>query len=142
MKKLSIVALLLLAVIVSAAADKDLSPLIGTWVNQEYDGTRNPPKFVYKADGIVEEYGTSYAKEPSILWKFTVEEAWQDSEGVHWYKVIATQIQTRNERIAYLLIRISPDGKTYEEDYIRLNHREFSTELNPRSYFYKILYRD
>jgi hypothetical protein len=71
-----------------------------------------------------------------------VENAWQDAEGAHWYKVIATKIETQEDRFWYLLIRISPDGTTYEEDCLRGNLREFATEINPKSYFYNILYRE
>jgi len=142
MKKLFVISLLLLAMILPAAADTDLSPLVGTWVNPEYNPTRKTPKFVYKTDGIVEEYATTYTTEPSYVITYTVEEAWQDAEGAYWYKVIATKIETQENRFWYLLIRISPDGTTYEEDYIRGNLREFATELNTKSYFYKILYRE
>ena len=140
MKKLSIIALLLLAMILPAAADTDLAPLIGTWVNPEYNPTRKTPKFVYKADGTGESYATTSAEEPSYVWTYRVEEAWQDAEGARWYKIVATKIETQEDRFWYLLIRISPDGTTYEEDLIRVNLREFPTELNPKSYFYKILY--
>ena len=53
MKKLIIIPLLL-AVIISAAADTDLSPLLGSWANPEYNPTRKTPRFVYMADGIGE----------------------------------------------------------------------------------------
>ena len=142
MKKLICISLLLLAVILAAGADADLTPLIGTWVNTEYNPTRKIPKIVYKADGTGEEYATTYASEPSYRFTYTVEEAWQDAEGVHWYKVIATKIETQENRFWYLLVRISPDGTTYEEDCLRMNHREFATELNPNSYFYKIRNRE
>ena len=142
MKKLFVISLLLLAMIFPAAADTDLAPLIGTWVNPEYNPTRKGPKVVYLADGTGETYGTTYAEAPSHVWTYTVEEAWQDPEGAHWYKIVAVKIQTREDRFWYLLVRVSPDGTTCEEDYIRQNLREFATELNPNSYFYKIYYRE
>lgn len=142
MKKLFVISLLLLAVIVSAAADTDLSPLIGTWANPEYNPTRQGPKTVFLADGIGESYATTYAVEPSFVWTYAVEEAWQDAEGASWYKVIETKIQTLEDRFWYILIRISPDQTTYERDYIRGNLREFPTEINPKSYFYRIFYRE
>ena len=135
--------LLLLAVILSAAADVDLSPLLGAWVNPEYGGTRKVPKFVYLADGILESYGATYAAEPSMVWTYTIEEAWQDSEGAYWYKNVATLRSADSRlRVLYRLVWISPDGTTYEDDCIRVNHQEFPTEINPKSYFYKILYRE
>jgi len=142
MKKFFVISLLLLAVIVSAAADTDLESLIGTWVNPEYNPTRKTPKIMYKADGIGESYATTYAEDPSYVWTYTVEETWQDAEGAKWYKIVAKKIQTREDRFWYLLIRINPDGTTCEEDFIRVNHREFATELNPNSYFYKIWNRE
>lgn len=142
MKKLFVIAVLLLAILLPAAADTDLSPLLGPWVNPEYNPTRKTPKFVYTAAGTVEEYATTYAKEPTSVFTYTVEEAWRDPEDAYWYKIVATKIQTHESRFYYLLIRISPDGTTYEEDYIRGNLREFPTEINPKSYFYKILYRE
>ena len=39
MKKLFFISLLLVAMIFPAAADTDLAPLIGTWVNPEYNPT-------------------------------------------------------------------------------------------------------
>ena len=95
---------------------------------------------MYIATGTVEEYATTHAKKPSSVFTYTVEEAWQDPKGAYWYKIVATKIQTLELRFYYLLIRISPDGTTYEEDYIRGNLREFPAEINPKSYFYKILY--
>ena len=142
MRKLITISCLLLVIALPAAADTDLSPLLGTWANPEYNPTRHAPKFTYKPDGTVEDYATTYAKEPTSVFSFTVEEAWRDAEGAHWYKIVATKIQTLETRFYYLLIRISPDGATYEEDYIRGNLREFPTEINPKSYFYKILYRE
>ena len=142
MRKLITISCLLLSIAWPAAAETDLSPLLGTWVNPEYNPLRKPPMFVYKTDGTVEEYSTTYATEPSMVFTYTVEEAWQDAEGAHWYNIVATKIQTLETRFWYLLIRISPDGTTYEEDYIRGNLREFATEINPKSYFYKILYRE
>ena len=141
MKKLVVITLLL-AVILPAAADTDLSPLLGTWVNPEYNPTRKPPKFVYIADGTIEEYATTTASEPSYRFTYKVEEAWQDAEGTHWYNIVATKIETQENRFWYLLIRISADESTYEEDYIRSDLQEFATEINPKSYFYKILYRE
>jgi len=142
MKKLFVISLLLLAMILPASADTGFSPLVGTWVNPEYNPTRKGPKAVYLADGTGESYPTTYAAEPSMVWTYTVEDAWLDVEGAHWYKIVAVKIQTLENRFWYLLIRISPDGTTYEEDCIRGNLREFATELNTKSYFYKILYRE
>jgi hypothetical protein len=142
MKKLFVISLLLLATMLPLAAETDTSLLIGTWVNPEYDATRKVPKFVFTADGEIEEFATTYAKEPTTFFTYTVEEAWQDAECVHWYKIVAVKIQTQEDRFWYLLIRISPDQTTYEEDYLRGNLREFATEINPKSYFYKILYRE
>ena len=143
MKKLFVISLLLLAMVFPAAADTDLSPLPGTWINPEYDATRKVPKFVIKADGEIEEYATTYATEPTTFLTYTVEETWQDAGGAYWYKMVATlRSADARSRVAYLLVRISPDGTTYEEDYIRVNHQEFPTEINPRSYFYKIFHRE
>jgi len=82
------------------------------------------------------------ATKPYNVYTYTVEEAWQDAEGAYWYNIVAVKIQTQENRFWYLLIRISPDGTTYEEDCIRADHREFPTEINPKSYFYNILYRE
>jgi hypothetical protein len=144
MKRLSIISLLLLAVILPAAAETDTSLLIGTWVNPEYNPVRRSPKVVFKADGIGESYATTYAAEPSFVWTYTVEEAWQDAGGAYWFKKNVATLRSADSRsrVFYLLVRISPDRTTYEEDYIRENLREFATEINPRSYFYKILYRE
>ena len=142
MKKLFVIALLLLVMAVSAVPEEDLSPLLGTYANPEYNPTEETPKLVYTADGIGESYATTYAKEPTNVWTYTVEEAWQDAEGAYWYKIVATRIQTLQTLFLYLLVRISPDGTTYEEDCIRKNLREFPTEINPKSYFYRILYRE
>jgi hypothetical protein len=80
MKKLCIIALLLLVVIFQAAADTDLTPLLGAWVNPEYNSKEETPKIVYMADGIGESYGTTYAEKPTYVWTYTVEEARQDAE--------------------------------------------------------------
>jgi hypothetical protein len=72
MKKLFVIALLLLAMILPALADTDLSPLIGTWVNPENNPIRKIPKIVYKADGTGGEYATTYAITPSYAFAYTV----------------------------------------------------------------------
>jgi len=144
MKRLSIISLLLLAVILPAAAETDTSLLIGTWVNPEHDGTWKVPKFVYRSNGTGEEYASTYATEPTTFFTWTVEETWQDAGGAYWFKKNVATLRSADSRsrVFYLLVRISPDRTTYEEDYIRENLREFATEINPRSYFYKILYRE
>ena len=141
MKKFLVIAVLL-SITLPVAADTDLAPLLGTWVNSEYNPTRKGPKAVFLADGTGESYATTYAEVPSRVWTYNVEEGWQDAEGAYWYKIVAVKIQTLEDRFWYLLVRISPDGTTYEEDYIRVNHREFATELKPNSYFYKIWNRE
>ncbi len=93
---------------------------------------------MYKSDGTIEGYATTYATEPTYVYTCTVEEAWKDQEGVHWYKLVATL----DWRFYYLLIRISPDGMTYEEDQIREHLREFPSVIDPESYFYATYYRE
>jgi hypothetical protein len=141
MKKLLLIACLLAALWLPAAAEADLTPLVGTWVNPAYNPTRQPPKFVYKPDGTGEEYPTTDAATPSMLFSFTVEESWRDAEGATWYKIFALKLQTQQERFWHLLIRISPDGTTYEEDHLGVNKGEYPDALDPERYFYKILYR-
>jgi hypothetical protein len=144
MKKILLIACLLPAFCLPAvveAEEVDLAPLLGTWVNPEYNPTRQAPKFVIKADGTIEEYQTTSATTPSYLFSYTFEEAWQDEEGATWYKMVAVKIQTRENYFWYLLIRISPDGSSYEEDCIGNNVRKFAPRIDPESYFYKILYR-
>ena len=53
MRKLITISCLLLSIAWPAAAETDLSPLLGTWVNPEYNPTRHAPKFTYKPDGTV-----------------------------------------------------------------------------------------
>ena len=145
MKRILVISCILLATCLPAAAEAeevDLAPLLGTWVNPEYNPTRKSPKFVYRADQTLEGYSTTTATVPYNVYTYTVEEAWRDAEGAHWYKLVATKTQTLEERFWYLLIRIGPDGSIYEEDYIRGNLKEFVTALDPESYFYKILYRE
>ncbi len=143
MKNLINLVFLLSVLSVAMLSAEEVSTLVGTWINPEYNATHKTPKFVYSPDGrTIEAYATTYAKRLSKLYSYTVEETWQDSDGAQWYKVIATRIQTVENRFVYLLIRISPDGLTYEEDLIRGNLREFAEELNPESYFYKKFERE
>jgi len=144
MKKAMILSCLLLAFCLPAvveAEEVDLAPLLGTWTNPEYNPVRRTPKIVFQADGTGASYQTTHAEVPSRTWTYTVEEAWQDAEGARWYKIVAVKTQTLEERFWYLLVRIAPDGSTYEEDFLRVNLREFADALNPGSYFYKIYYR-
>jgi len=138
MRKLLVISWVLLATILPVTAETDISPLLGTWVNPQYDAERQAPWFVYKPDGTLEGYATTYAAEPTHVYTYTVEEEWKDPEGVYWYKLVATL----DWRFYYLLIRISPDGMTYEEDQIRENLREFPSVINPKSYFYATYYRE
>jgi hypothetical protein len=144
MKKIMFISWLLLAFCLPAAAEAeeaDLAPLLGTWVNPEYNPTRKPPKFVFKADGTGEEYPTTYATTPCLLFSYTIEEAWGDADGATWYKILAIKLQTQKNRFWHLLVRIGPDGTTYEEDHLGTNRSEYPDALDPESYFYKILYR-
>ena len=129
---------MLLAIVLPAAAQMDYSLLLGTWVNPQYDTERQVSRWVWKSDGTLEEYYTTYATEPLYVFTFTVEEEWKDLEGVHWYKVVATL----DWRFYYLLIRISPDGMTYEEDLKRYHLREFTSVIDPESYFYATYKRE
>jgi hypothetical protein len=82
MKKLFVISLLLLVVALSAAPEEDLFPLIGTWVNPEYNSTEGSPKLVYMADEIGESYGTTYAEKPTYVWTYMVEKAWRGADGI------------------------------------------------------------
>ena len=142
MKKLLIMSWVLLAIALPSTAQTDLSLLLlGTWVNPQYDTERQTPKFEYKPDGMYNSYGATYATKPSNVWTFTVEEEWKDSEGVHWYKIVFQYLPV-DWRVYYYLIRISPDGMTYEEDAIRSHLREFPSVIDPESYFYAIYKRE
>ena len=141
MKKLLIIACMLLAIVLPAVAETDLSLLIGSWVNPQYDAERQSSRFEYKSDGTYSLYPTTYATKPSNVYTFTVEEEWKDSEGVQWYKIVFTVIPP-DWRFWYYLIRISPDGMIYEEDLIRAHLREFPSSIDPESYFYAIYKRE
>ena len=132
---------MLLAIVLPAVAETDLSLLIGSWVNPQYDTENNSSRFEYKSDGTYSSYPTTYATKPSTVYTFTVEEEWKDSEGVHWYKIVFQHISVDWE-FFYYLIRISSDGMTYEEDQIRAHLREFPSSIDPESYFYTIYKRE
>ncbi len=142
MKKLLAISWVLLAIVLPVAAETNLSLLLlGTWVNPQYDTERQYSRFEYKSDGTYSLYPTTYATKPGNVYTFTVEEEWKDFEGVHWYKIVFTVIPL-DWRFYCYLIRISPDGMTYEEDLIRENLREFPSVIDPESYFYAIYKRE
>jgi beta-lactamase regulating signal transducer with metallopeptidase domain len=98
-------------------------PLVGAWVNPEYEGPNSQTsRFVIYPDGKQLEYLKIRDIEPAWGSMLTVEEKWIDRQGNHWYKVHGTGdrygaiISIVNEcgREGYSLVRINAAGTVLE----------------------------
>jgi hypothetical protein len=89
--RLSSLCLLVLLWMVNGAARPSAlepdDPLIGTWVNDRYNGNADfSARFVIFPDCRELDYDSVASTEPEYETRFTVDETWTDSEGNHWYK--------------------------------------------------------
>jgi hypothetical protein len=80
--------LLALGCATGAVVVKADDPLFGTWINEEYGGVSksSPQKCVIFSAGRELDYKTMSDAQPEWEGRFTIEKAWVDEEGNHWYK--------------------------------------------------------
>jgi hypothetical protein len=86
-----VLCLCLLAALFAAAAQLSAlepdDPLLGTWVNAQYEGNAaSSAKFILFPDGRELDYDRLTSPEPEYEGWVTVDETWTDEEGNHWYK--------------------------------------------------------
>jgi len=106
-------------------------PLFGTWVNEQYDqaGTSYFAKRVYLPDGRELDYDYIAATEPSRECRDTIDKAWIDAEGNHWYRIHTIGWQYPNKELQverFSLSRISARGTVLEQ---LSGHYDYPEEL-------------
>ncbi|MGA2766240.1 MAG: M56 family metallopeptidase [Spirochaetia bacterium] len=111
-------------------------PLFGTWVNAEYDASPrfDTGKFIVKPDGHKLDYRHIADTKPFGEYWDTVDKAWIDSTGRHWYrlKVVGWCGPVSGGKIeGFGLARISPDGDTIETVFTEYGYPEDVSPLGP-----------
>ena len=123
----------------------EISPLVGTWVNSEYDGSMIDPTIMGFPAKIVSEqegeviFGSWYLNaddiEPLGTAPLNMEEEWYDEEGnyylTHWS-------YAGDPPVIYQLFRVSADGQILE---MMIDFNNYPAEIDPSFETYGILYR-
>jgi len=112
-RTLIIVIVLLLVVSVSFAEDKiSIDPMVGTWINTDYDKIDKWGKFIIKPDFTIEAFDDPARKPLPATFTFTVNESWSDAEGNIYYKV--TIKRPGYGRITYELWKLHSSQTVFE----------------------------
>jgi beta-lactamase regulating signal transducer with metallopeptidase domain len=96
-------------------------PLFGTWANSAYDSAavEISAKMVLSADGGEIDYRKTMDAQPYAEGKLTLEVAWVDAEGNHWYKLLWVgdyhPLPLKEPRFsAYVLTKVNAAGDVLE----------------------------
>jgi beta-lactamase regulating signal transducer with metallopeptidase domain len=111
-------------------------PLFGTWKNVAYDASRldSCAKWSITADGHEYDYRRFNDTNPVSERWHTIEKAWVDAAGAHQYrsKIITWIYPGRAGKCeGFLLVRISPDGNTFESVFAQYGYPDEVTRLGP-----------
>jgi hypothetical protein len=105
----------------------DLTDLVGTWINSEYDRTgENEAKMTVDADGKELVYYKIADKEPAHTGRIAVTESWHDFRGNAWLKVVCTFDDIGIK--LYGLTRLGNHGREWEGCYSQVR---FPSKLTP-----------
>jgi hypothetical protein len=95
-------------------------PLLGTWVNSDYDVRifENIAKIIISADGIKLDYLKISDTGPLSKTILTIEETWTDTDGNRWYKIQALTVEypfpLEEPFKRYILAKVNEAGNIYE----------------------------
>ena len=138
--------MILLAAIGCATRPAAITPddlLFGTWVNERYDTPGSPffAKRLLFADGRELDYDFLSDAEPSRECRNTIQKAWTDTEGSHWYRIHTIGWQYANPELKmerFALVNINAEGSILEQLNAKFDYPE---ELDPTDVNYVIYYR-
>jgi hypothetical protein len=109
---LVLVITLIFAASVSFAEDKiSIDPVVGTWVNPDYDKISKLGKIIIKPDFTREAFWDPTRKELPETYTFIVDESWSDAEGNIYYKLT---FKTSWGLITYELWKLDSSQKALE----------------------------
>ncbi|MBN1838137.1 MAG: M56 family metallopeptidase [Spirochaetales bacterium] len=125
-------------------------PLVGTWVNEDYDKAQHVERhmvgrFVVFPDG--RELGYRRIGDTDPVWdkRFVVEEPWIDAEGYRWYKMHWTSqgCSSGSDKVwsGNTLARINPAGTIWEAKYSGYGGYPDVTGFDPAGPGCSIMYR-
>ncbi len=121
--------------------EEAMNAYCGTWVNKDYsEKARYSVVVIINPDGTFVSYGMEDYDPNFPQWKgtFTITEAWTDSEGDVWIKVMVKIVLPKFPYDWYHLSKISNSGRTYEY----VGHSEdYLTEIDQNHPKYRIYYR-
>lgn len=118
-------------------------PLFGTWVNDQHEKLGNIwfAKKVFFPDG--RELGFDYIAdtEPYREYRISIDKAWIDATGSHWYQIhhIGWQYTNKEMKVeSFDLIRINAQGTVLEQVIGRFDYPD---ELSPTDINYVLYYK-
>ncbi len=116
-------------------------PLFGTWVNERYETPGSPffARRVLLADGRELDYYFRTDTEPSRESRNTIDKAWLDVEGSHWYRIHTLGWEYGNPELKverFGLVRISASGTFLEQLNFKFDYPEQMdpTDVNYAAY--------
>jgi len=124
-------------------AIKPDDPLFGTWVNDQHNKTGSIwfAKKVFFPNG--RELGFDYIAdtEPSREYRISIEKAWIDAKGSHWYQIHHLGWQYINNELkveSFDLVRINTQGTILEQ---AIGRFDYPDELSPTDIDYVVYYK-
>jgi hypothetical protein len=121
------------------STEEALKAFSGTWVNEDYNPSRIYAKVIFQSDGKVYWFLTTTMSTVGISAEFTIEDAWIDSKGNIWCKVIEESTLYMTQ---FSLIRISDSGKTIEWTQSSIDYpKKIVTNPEDITSRYRIYYR-
>ena len=114
MKRIVLIFVLIsfLATSVSFAEDKiSIDPVVGTWVNKDYDKVQKWGKFIVNPDFTYEGFNDPTRTTVPDTRTIIIDESWSDAEGNIYYKLT---VKTSWGRITYELWKLDSSQKVLE----------------------------
>jgi hypothetical protein len=121
----------------SLFAQEESWPLVGAWINKDYDiSGKFSAKVVYGGDGSLKTYRHLSDTSAAADLTFTVEESWTE-KGIRWFKV---KIPFGSGTM-YEIDKLTEGGNTYESVF---GTDKYPLSFDPKSpsYMYTIRYRE
>jgi hypothetical protein len=115
MKSIALVLVITLIFTASVSFTEDkisIEPVVGTWINTDYDKIDKWGKFIIKSDFTIEAFDDPARGALPATFTFIVDESWSDAEGNIYYKV--TIKRPGYGRITYELWKLHSSQKVLE----------------------------
>ena len=141
MKTRMLILMIVLSILVSLSFAEDktsIDPIIGTWVNTDYDKIFKFGKFIVKPDYAIDAFDDPARTTVPATYTFIVDESWSDAEGNIYYKL--TIKRAGYGRITYELWKLD-SSQTVLEMMGGTYSVEHPKEIKPGHASYSIHYR-